>query len=258
MMTKRFTGKIKSVTNDFETKSAPNGDMQIAGWASKPVIDRYNEVVDAQAFEGTLEGFAKNPIMLFGHDPKQPIGTFPKLELRSDGLWVGGVIGHGFEPADTVRKQVEQKILRTMSIGFRELKRGVMDKAGIYHITSLELLEISIVSIPANQDALFEQDTTGKLLSITLSDPIHRQLPKTLTDAEPAMVKTLQREIDTLRVQLGIRDLLRDRDAREARRAALIKKLIAAQSRAKRLLDLAAERELGDWSDVAPYTARSR
>ena len=50
--------------------------------------------------------------------------------------------------------KVKEGILSAFSIGFRMLEDEIVDE--IRHITKLELYEVSIVSIPANREALFD------------------------------------------------------------------------------------------------------
>ena len=185
---KTLRGKVKSFVLSPESIKG-DGEFDLAGYANKAVKDRFNEIVDAEAFSGTLEDFTKNPVMLYMHDPRQPVGTFPILELRPDGLFVKGKIGNGFEPADTARKQIEQGILRALSIGFRERKGAKDPKTGIYHIQELELLEISLVSIPANQEALFQMDDSGKLADIILLDDMDDERLMDIADARGLIPK---------------------------------------------------------------------
>lgn len=176
-MAELVRGKIKSVgAAIMETKALDTGEFRISGWASKPSVDRMREVVEAGAFKGTLESFKRNPIMLFMHDVRQPIGRWDSLEVRQDGLWVSGVIGYGFEPADKARAMIEQGILRALSIGFREVIGEVDSTDGLWHFREIELLEISPVGIPANRDALMTMDN-GKLVEIKeLPEPSDEEL----------------------------------------------------------------------------------
>lgn len=124
-------GQVKAIASDGFTVKAVGDDMHFSGYANTPTVDRYNEVVEASAFTKYLPAYKKNPVMLKDHDPRRAIGTFPHVEVRSDGLYVHGVIGHGWENADEARKQVEQKVLRAMSIGFRETGEGFVDRDGV-------------------------------------------------------------------------------------------------------------------------------
>jgi HK97 family phage prohead protease len=171
METTTIQGKVKSLLlESLVTEKAQKAARRISGYANKPVIDRFREVVDVEAFYDTMPKFMKNPVMLFMHSMFHPIGSWDKYELRDDGLWLSGTMVPNDTIADQVWNLAEHGALRGLSIGFRELDHTV-DDAQIYHITKLELLETSVVTVPANQDALFTVDKGGKLCGIELIEP---------------------------------------------------------------------------------------
>ena len=172
-MSDTIRGKVLSTFHTVIKEAASDGgERRIRGFASTSNLDRVREVIEPTAFANTLKTFNQNPIMLWMHDTRQPVGHFDQLEIREDGLWVSGVIGRGFHPADRAWEMIEQRVLRAFSVGFREIDHEIRehrDEQGnlheILHITDLELLEISLVSIPANREALFTMEG-GKLLDI--------------------------------------------------------------------------------------------
>lgn len=170
----KIPGRIKSIVTDLECRSA-NGERRISGYASKPTVDRTREVVDVIAFTATLDIFKANPVMLWMHSSEIPIGTWDHIELRPDGLYVSGVLAKGVKAADEAWSLIKQGVVKSLSIGFRELN-GEFDLNDIWHITQLELYEVSVVSIPANRDAMFTMGG-GKLLSIELGDESTVRIP---------------------------------------------------------------------------------
>jgi HK97 family phage prohead protease/HK97 family phage major capsid protein len=121
--------------------------------------DRLGEIISATGWD--LANFKKNPIALFGHRADFPIGRWKNLQV--DG---GKLKGHlelapaGTSPRiDEVRKLVEAGILKAVSVGFRSTKKEVMDEKsdpyfGPFRYLSQELVECSLVSVPANPNAL--------------------------------------------------------------------------------------------------------
>jgi HK97 family phage prohead protease len=163
-------GKVKSASVDFQTKAVrgEDGTVRISGLANTPVVDRYNEVVDVTAFASSLASFMKNPVMLWMHSMRDPIGLWDDVSIKPDGLHVSGVIHTQFPMGNTVAAMAEAGLVRGLSIGFIE-KAGEWDeKAGVYHITDLDLMEVSVVSIPANQESLFRIDDSGKATDVLL------------------------------------------------------------------------------------------
>lgn len=149
--------------------------LKIRGMASTKNLDRYNEIVEPSAFLDSIDLFMKNPVMLLQHNMNKPIGRFTSLNMTADGLEVEGEVLHN---DDGVIDKIKSGVLQAFSIGFvpkRWLIKNpagevVADENGIAKgvclddlfsskntktITELELVEISVVSIPANAHSLF-------------------------------------------------------------------------------------------------------
>lgn len=141
----------------FKEVSKTDDSIEIEGWANRhsingeEIIDRDGEVVLPTAYD--LSNFTKNPIMLYMHNRERPIGKITEIGVKGEGLYVKGVVEKSLDPAtfDGILKGV----LTTFSIGFRG-KQGVYDpEADVYYYTNIELYEVSVVTIPANQDSIF-------------------------------------------------------------------------------------------------------
>ena len=120
--------------------------------------DRMDDVISADGWE--LANFKKNPIALFGHRSDFPIGKWRDLKVDK-----GELRGHlqlapeGTSPRiDEIRRLIDAGILKAVSVGFRPLahetrKNDDGDFIG-FHFTKQELVECSLVSVPANPNAL--------------------------------------------------------------------------------------------------------
>lgn len=130
------------------------------GWEfvlSDATVDRYGDVVEPDGWD--LRNFKRNPIALFAHQSAFPIGTW--ADLRVDG---GKLVGRLVLAAkgtsarlDELIALVEQRILRAVSVGFRPIKQEPIDKDRPYggqRYMRQELLETSLVSVPANPAAV--------------------------------------------------------------------------------------------------------
>lgn len=168
-----FQAQIKSV--DVKTE----GDIKkvtIQGFASTPQIDRYDDIVDPKAFSNALDTYMTNPVILLGHNPDDVIGLATETKVTNKGLYItADITADGSDETDVAINRIEQGKLRTMSIGYRPLairfqnkETGVelsdqeffnlpYDQRGgfLRKITELDLVEISVVSTPANPGALF-------------------------------------------------------------------------------------------------------
>jgi len=132
--------------------------------ASTGGIDRDGEVILPTAWD--LKNFKKNPVIMYGHDYRGlPIGKAPKVWVDDGGLknTVEFPPEGTYEFADIVRRLVENGYLKAESVGFipREWNDGDGEKEPRRTYTKAELLEISIVPVPANPDALVAARDAG-------------------------------------------------------------------------------------------------
>lgn len=117
--------------------------------ASTSSIDRQGDSVDQAGWE--LENFKSNPVILWAHRYDElPLGKVISVETTVRGLEIEMVFAEesANPKAAQVKQLVDDGILNAVSVGFIPKER----KGNI--ITRSELLEVSIVPVPANQEAL--------------------------------------------------------------------------------------------------------
>ena len=137
---------IKKEDSNTDSKS-----VYIEGYASTVDRDRSGDVVSAAAWKKGLENYLKNPIILAYHDHDDPVGRMVEHRIDSKGLWIKARISAAAEIYELVR----DKILTAFSIGFKIMDADYDKSADVFLIKELELVEISVVSVPANQNTLF-------------------------------------------------------------------------------------------------------
>lgn len=123
-------------------------------------VDRDHDTIDPNGWR--LGEYRRNPVVLFGHDARQPpIGKAAAVEVRSGALKADVVFApEGVYPlADTVRGLVDAEILRATSVGFIPIKWTFDEERNGVDFLEQELYEFSIVPIPSNTEAL--RDATG-------------------------------------------------------------------------------------------------
>jgi len=171
-MTKKLQGYIKSckIEKFYSTK---DNRFIVAGYASKPIVDRVNDIVLPEAFQKSLHNFYEGKLrlpLLFEHS--FPIGKIIEAEVRKDGFFVKAEVGSGWEEADKARKMIEQGVINYFSIGFIISEDGATyeehEGRHIRIIKELDLVEISAVSVPANGQAIFEIDDVDNGKSIQI------------------------------------------------------------------------------------------
>ena len=129
-------------------------DIIITGYANATSKDRVGDVIPESAWNmpGALDNYKKNPILLAYHDHSKPIGVTTEIAADRLGLKITASISSA---ADDIYKLVKAGILKALSVSFL-VKDAMYDSVtDIFVIKDLELLEISVVSVPANQDSLF-------------------------------------------------------------------------------------------------------
>ena len=109
------------------------------------------------------DNFVRSGTILFDHDTATPVGTPAGVAINDEGNleieieWAP----EGISPeADKVRGLVKAGVLRCGSVGFDPLETSPLDAKrpkGGQHITRCDLLEFSIVSVPADTGAVATQ-----------------------------------------------------------------------------------------------------
>jgi len=145
----------------------PKRRLIIGGMANANIVDRMDERVDPRG--GNFENFMKNPVLLADHMywSSAVIGAVEELSPEDTGTGFAAVVGDPTKgPLTTtqeeVRSLIAQQFIKTVSIGFIPHKiqaptfndKGDMVDPAV--ILEWELLELSVVAVPANPDATFE------------------------------------------------------------------------------------------------------
>ena len=135
------------------------GEREFEFIASDETPDSYGDIVKAEGWD--LKRYKKNPIVLFNHSSSMPVGYSPKCWIDGPKLMARIKLADEgtSEFIDTLYKLMKQRIIRAMSVGFRatkdvEIMRGKENEFLGLLFNGQELLENSVVSVPANPNAL--------------------------------------------------------------------------------------------------------
>lgn len=130
-------------------------------------VDRYGDTIDPRGWQ--LDSYRSNPVVLFGHNDKTAGNVIGKCRsVRVDGAQLVGEIE--FAPAsanpdaEVVFQLVKGGFLSSVSVGFQPLEWSLAkDKSrlGGVDFKKQELLEVSVVPIPANANALVQARAAG-------------------------------------------------------------------------------------------------
>jgi len=146
--------KINYFQCEFKEIEMKEGKIKIKGFASTPDIDRYNDIVNPKSFNNAIEGYMKNPVILLQHNWDKPIWKATDYTLTRRWLEVKVELTNDI---DNTFKLIQDWVLKGFSIWFipKKWEYKTQDQLEIREITDLDLVEISVVSTPANQNSLF-------------------------------------------------------------------------------------------------------
>jgi HK97 family phage prohead protease len=152
---------------DFTAKASVNGTT-FSAIITTDSVDRDGEVMVPQGMNS--KDYERNPVLLWQHDPSAPIGRAVSLKRGENSIEAEFELPHrpqGYEGQwrpDFVRGLIQAGVLGAVSIGFMPMEggermatKGDVERYGaevrkVY--SRWKLLEVSVVSVPANQDAL--------------------------------------------------------------------------------------------------------
>ena len=149
---------MRRITKLFNTKasSIDEANKNVIFTISDNKVDRMGEVVDQKTWD--FKSYMKNPIVLWGHNPDEPenvLGTASTLAISDSGSHTDAELHFDTDinpKAALVFEQIKAGTLKTVSVGFINHDEEVKD--GVPILKNNELLEISVVPIPANPRAI--------------------------------------------------------------------------------------------------------
>lgn len=155
-MAGNIKGKVLQLDNIFTkelpTAGEPIESIFISGYASTNEVDRAGDVIPSSVWEAGMKNYLKNPVVLAYHDHDDPVGRVTEHRVDDKGLWVKARISAA---ASEVFNLVKDGVLTAFSVSFRILDATYDSVTELFVVKELELLEISVVSVPCNQDTLF-------------------------------------------------------------------------------------------------------
>lgn len=141
----------KLYTKAVITRASKDKDSDFIAIASTAVEDRHGEVVNVDGWD--LKAFKENPILLWAHQHDEiGIGQAKKFWVEGSGkkakLMIEGFIHEATEKSRALKYLVSEGIIKTVSVGFKPIEM----EGSTY--TKQELLEVSLVNVPANSQAM--------------------------------------------------------------------------------------------------------
>ena len=142
--------------SDLEIKAAGDGYTMTGYGSVFGVQDSYSEVVAPGAFLESIKDITakgrKLP-MLWQHRSSEPIGVWNVMKEDKRGLYLEGTILKGVQVAEEARIRAEAGAVTGLSIGYYVRDSSRDEKTGVVTLKRVDLVETSLVTFPANDDA---------------------------------------------------------------------------------------------------------
>lgn len=133
------TGEIEGYGSTFGGEPDSQGDVVAPG--------AYVDSLKDHAAKGTM------PKMFWQHDPREPIGKWLEATEDSKGLLLRGKLNMDVQRGREAYALLKNGDIDGLSIGYRIIEYTSNVDTGIWTLEKLDLYEVSVVSIGANENA---------------------------------------------------------------------------------------------------------
>ena len=164
----------------LEVESEDQDSRQITFVISSSAVDRDGDTVSVNGWN--FDNFRKNPIVLFDHDKStlpiaKVINNGPTIEdnkVKATIEFVPSDIPEIGPKAESIYQLCRQGFLSATSVGFIVRECVLSDREQIgrrpgVDITSSELIELSIVTVPSNPEALIDNRSVSEDVVVSKS-----------------------------------------------------------------------------------------
>ena len=110
------------------------------------------QLIVMHGLKGGLDNFKNNPVILFNHNYDRPIGRAKEIGVTENGLELTARIS---KSAGDIKDLIKDGVLGAFSVGFKVKDADYISETDGYRIKDAELFEVSVVSVPCNQNAVF-------------------------------------------------------------------------------------------------------
>lgn len=173
---------------------------------STDTVDREQDRIALAGWD--LANFRKNAVVLWGHDTSRlPIGRafdvrIEENELKASVEFIPADTPEGGQFAESVFRLCRQGFIAATSVGFRPIKwdytgdksRGADDWFPGIDFEEQELVELSIVTVPANPEALIDAPEPGEGTAIASDTPPVTGEEVTAFDRDAAMYRIISEQ----------------------------------------------------------------
>lgn len=213
MTTKTITKKIKSEGLLCRTAQINRADINeddrvvTLSFSSEAPVERWfgNEILDHDPKSVRMDRIRSGGPLLNEHNPREHIGLVESVDIGSDRRGTAKVRFSENEDADKIYRDVVAGIKTNVSVGYRihkaVLEEENSDGADTYRVNDWEILEISMVSMPADISVGVGRSESDSFEFDIETKQEARAMPK---DNEE--VAKPEKKVDVAKIETGARD----------------------------------------------------
>lgn len=142
------TGEFEGYGSTFGGEPDSYGDVIADG--------AYAESLTAHKAKGTM------PKLFWQHDPGEPIGKWVDAREDNHGLLMVGKLNMDVQRGREAHALLKAGDIDGLSIGYRINEYSVDTESGVWTLEKLDLIEVSIVSVGANENAVVQSVKAAK------------------------------------------------------------------------------------------------
>lgn len=158
----------------MEKKTAPlleikalkdSGDFEGYGSTFGGEPDAYGDVIAAGAYADSLAAHAAKktmPKLFWQHNPSEPIGKWLEASEDGHGLLLKGKLNMDVQRGREAHSLLKAGDIDGLSIGYRIKEYSVDTDSGVWTLEKLDLIEVSVVSVGANESAVVSSVKAAK------------------------------------------------------------------------------------------------
>jgi HK97 family phage major capsid protein/HK97 family phage prohead protease len=231
-------------------KAVEDDKRVITGTATTPVVDRVGDIIEPLGVKFT------NPLpLLHQHDSDRPVGTVTFDKPTKDGITFEARLPKIEEPGplkdrvDTAWGEIKSGLIRAVSIGFRAIEYAFLQGGGVHFLVT-EVMELSLVSVPANSDAKISiiKSIDAPLLAASGKEPKAGDRPSRpgVTGKSPKPVNLRPKEAKTMKT---LAEQITALEAKRAAHTARMEEIQSAASEAGRTKEVSEKEEFDTLAD---------
>ena len=158
--------KIKGLTDMTISSKTDEELMRFSAIITTSSCDREGEVLLPSGAQ--LKNFMENPVLLFNHELDKPVGKVINLANRDDIIVAEFQMVKGDPLSEKLWNLVKNDVLKAVSVGFlkKEVRKPTAKDKQLFGeevkavVSKYEVVEISLVSVGCNQDAIIYDHKT--------------------------------------------------------------------------------------------------